>query len=135
MVDLVKLRLLGVWFGRPPAPEWIKVNTDGVALGSPGMGGCRGVFLTCRSFVKACFAVPLDQVIAFEAELLAASLAINYVWNLGWHRIWLESDSSYVVHLLLIRSDQVTWRVSSLAALHSLDLVYGFPGFSYFQGR
>ncbi|KAK3193003.1 hypothetical protein Dsin_024313 [Dipteronia sinensis] len=92
-----------VW--SPLAPGWIKVNTDGATLGSPGVGGCRGVFQTCRSFVKACFAVPLSQVFAFEAELLTASLAINYAWNLGWHRIWLESDSSYVVQLLSIRSD------------------------------
>ncbi|KAK3225126.1 hypothetical protein Dsin_004988 [Dipteronia sinensis] len=98
-----------VW--SPPVPGWIKVNTDGAALGSPGVSGCGGVFLTYRSFVKACFAVPLGQVFAFEAELHAASLAINYAWNLGWHRIWLESDSSYVVQLLSIRSDQVTWRV------------------------
>ncbi|KAK2637349.1 hypothetical protein Ddye_032141 [Dipteronia dyeriana] len=93
------------------APRWIKVNTDGAALGSPGMGGYGGVFQTCRSFVKACFAVPLGQVFAFEAELLATSLAINYAWNLGWHRTWLESDSSYVVQLLSVRSDQVTCRV------------------------
>ncbi|KAK3193274.1 hypothetical protein Dsin_024584 [Dipteronia sinensis] len=92
----------------PSAPRWIKVNTDGSALGSPGVGGCGGIFRTCRSFVRACFAVPLGQVFAFEAELLTASLAINYAWNLGWHRIWLESDSSYVMQLLSIRSDQVT---------------------------
>ncbi|KAK3221988.1 hypothetical protein Dsin_009013 [Dipteronia sinensis] len=98
-----------VW--SPPAPRWIKVNTDGAALGSPGVGDYGGVFRTCRSFVKACFVVPLGQVFAFEAELLAASLAINYAWNLGWSRIWLESDSSYVVQLLSIRSDQVTWSV------------------------
>ncbi|KAK3225524.1 hypothetical protein Dsin_005386 [Dipteronia sinensis] len=84
-----------VW--SPPAPGWIKVNTDGAALGSLGVGGCGGVFRTCRYFVKACFAVPLGLVFVFEAELLAASLAINYAWNLGWHRIWLEIDSSYVV--------------------------------------
>ncbi|KAK3189207.1 hypothetical protein Dsin_028768 [Dipteronia sinensis] len=90
-----------------PAPGWIKVNTDGAALGSPGVGGCRGVFWTCRSFVKACFAFPLGQVFAFEVEFLTVSLAINYAWNLGW----LESDSSYVVQLLSIRSDQVTWHV------------------------
>ncbi|KAK3204394.1 hypothetical protein Dsin_018440 [Dipteronia sinensis] len=62
-------------------------------------------------WIKACFAVPLGQVFAFEAELLAASLAINYAWNFGCHMIWLESDSSYVVQLLSIRSDQVTWHV------------------------
>ncbi|KAK3184879.1 hypothetical protein Dsin_032165 [Dipteronia sinensis] len=74
-----------VW--SPPASGWIKVNTDGTSLGLPSVGGYRGIFRTCRSFVKACFAVPLGQVSAFEAELLAASLAVNYAWNLGWHRI------------------------------------------------
>ncbi|KAK3194054.1 hypothetical protein Dsin_025364 [Dipteronia sinensis] len=74
-----------VW--SPPAPGWIKVSISGAALGSPGVGGCGGVFRTCRSFVKAYFAVPLGRVFAFEAELLAASLALNYAWNLGWHRI------------------------------------------------
>ncbi|KAK3204976.1 hypothetical protein Dsin_019022 [Dipteronia sinensis] len=58
-------------------------------------------------FVKGCFVVPLGQVFAFEAELLAASMAINLAWQNRWHRIWLESDSSYVVHLLVSRSEQV----------------------------
>ncbi|KAK3193353.1 hypothetical protein Dsin_024663 [Dipteronia sinensis] len=35
----------------PPAPGWIKVNTYGAALGSPGVGGCGGAFRTCRSLV------------------------------------------------------------------------------------
>ncbi|KAK3230080.1 hypothetical protein Dsin_001961 [Dipteronia sinensis] len=95
-----------VW--SPPALRWIKVNTDGATLGSPCVGGCEGVFWTCWSFVKSCFTVPLGQVFAFEAELFAT---INYAWNLGWHRIWLKTDSSYVVQLLSIRSDRVTWRV------------------------
>ncbi|KAK2642394.1 hypothetical protein Ddye_024157 [Dipteronia dyeriana] len=53
----------------------------------------------------------LRMVFPFEAELLATSLAINYAWNLGWHKIWLQSDSSYVAQLLSVRSDHVTWRV------------------------
>ncbi|KAK0600803.1 hypothetical protein LWI29_018519 [Acer saccharum] len=89
-----------------------------------GLSGCPGKAHVIRSvvwsprlrgglryFVKACFAVPLVQVFAFEAELLAASLAFNYVWELGWHRIWLKIDSSYMVQLLSDRSDKVTFRV------------------------
>ena len=95
-----------VW--SPSASRWIKVNTDGAALGSLGVGGCKGVFQTCRSFVKAYFTVPLGQVFTFKAELLAVSFAINYAWKLGWHRICLESDSSYVVQLLFDRSNKVT---------------------------
>ncbi|KAK2658521.1 hypothetical protein Ddye_005054 [Dipteronia dyeriana] len=91
----------------PPAPGLTKVNTDGAALSSPCAEGCRGVFRNCRAFVKGCFVVPLDHVFAFEAELLVASMAINFAWQNGWHRIWLESDSSYVVQLLSSCSEQV----------------------------
>ncbi|KAK3204709.1 hypothetical protein Dsin_018755 [Dipteronia sinensis] len=63
------------------------------------------------SFVKGCFATPLGQIFAFEAELLAASMAINFAWNCGWHQIWLESDSSYVVHLFSSHSDSVLWHI------------------------
>ncbi|KAK3218041.1 hypothetical protein Dsin_012011 [Dipteronia sinensis] len=98
-----------IWL--PPAPGLIKDNIDGAALSSTGVGGCGGVFRNCRAFVKGYFAVPLGQVFAFEAELPAASMAINLAWQNGWHRIWLESDCSYVVHLLASRSEQVPWRI------------------------
>ncbi|KAK2638992.1 hypothetical protein Ddye_026787 [Dipteronia dyeriana] len=71
----------------PPASGWTKVNTDGAALSSPGAGGYGGIFCNCRAFVKGCFDVPLDHVFAFEAELLSASIAINFAWQNGWHRI------------------------------------------------
>ncbi|KAK2642911.1 hypothetical protein Ddye_024674 [Dipteronia dyeriana] len=80
------------------------------ALSSPGVGDYGGIFSNCRDFVKGCFAVPLDHAFAFEAELLAASMTINFAWQNGWHRIWLESDSSYVVQLLFSCSEQVPWR-------------------------
>ncbi|KAK2649124.1 hypothetical protein Ddye_016613 [Dipteronia dyeriana] len=95
----------------PPTPGWTKVNTDGVALSSPGVRGCGGIFRNCRAFVKGCFVVPVDHVFAFEAELLAASIAIKFAWQNRWHRIWLESDYSYVVQLLSSRFEQVPWRI------------------------
>ncbi|KAK3199002.1 hypothetical protein Dsin_022417 [Dipteronia sinensis] len=95
----------------PQAPGWIKVNIDGAALSSLVVKGCRSVFHNCRAFVKCGFAVPLGQVFAFEAELLAVSTAINLAWQNGWPRIWLENDSSYMVHLLASRSEQVPWRI------------------------
>ncbi|KAK2652181.1 hypothetical protein Ddye_012037 [Dipteronia dyeriana] len=90
-----------------PAPGWTKVNTDGEVLGSPCAGGCGGIFPNCRTFVNGCFVVPLDHVFVFEAELLAASMTINFAGQNGWHQIWLESDSSYVVQLFSSRSEQV----------------------------
>ncbi|KAK3172171.1 hypothetical protein Dsin_032508 [Dipteronia sinensis] len=52
-----------------------------------------------------------DQVFAFEVELLAASMSIDFAWKYGWRRIWLESDSSYMVQLLSSRSKHVPWLV------------------------
>ncbi|KAK2646168.1 hypothetical protein Ddye_021363, partial [Dipteronia dyeriana] len=104
----------------PLAPDWTKVNTDGAALSSPGVGGCGGVFHNCRAFVKGCFDVYLDHVfvfllimcfLCFEAEFLVASMAIYFARQNGWHQIWFESDSSYVVQLLSSHSDQVLWRI------------------------
>ncbi|KAK3221421.1 hypothetical protein Dsin_008446 [Dipteronia sinensis] len=67
----------------PPAPGWIKVNTDGPAFSSPGAEGCEGVFHNCRAFMKGCFVVPISHVFAFKAELLAASMDINFALQNG----------------------------------------------------
>ncbi|KAI9157100.1 hypothetical protein LWI28_016974 [Acer negundo] len=69
----------------PLAPGWIKVHIDGAAMCSPGVGGCGGIFRNYRAFVNGCFAIPLGKVFAFEFELLAASLTINFAWKYGWH--------------------------------------------------
>ncbi|KAK2649260.1 hypothetical protein Ddye_016749 [Dipteronia dyeriana] len=101
------------WMSGGPVVEWwvTKVNTDGAALSSPGVEGCEGVFRNCIAFVNGCFAVALDHVFAFEAELLAASMAMNFAWQNGWCRIWLESDYSYVVQLPSSRFEQVPWQI------------------------
>ncbi|KAK3222526.1 hypothetical protein Dsin_009551 [Dipteronia sinensis] len=62
------------------------VNNDGAALSSQGAGGCGGALRNCGAFMKGYFAVPFDQVFAFEAKLLAALMAINFSWKNGWHR-------------------------------------------------
>ncbi|KAK2657980.1 hypothetical protein Ddye_011032 [Dipteronia dyeriana] len=85
---------------RPPPSSCLKVNTDEAAFGSPGFAGCAGVFRTSRGFVKGCFVIPLDVCFAFEAELVAAVYAIDYAWTFGWCRLWLESDSTFVVDIL-----------------------------------
>ena len=70
------------------------------------MWGVVGVYFELADLLLK--SVLRSPVFTFEAELLTASFAINYAWKLGWHRIWLESDSSYVVKLLSDRSNNVT---------------------------
>ncbi|XP_057790752.1 uncharacterized protein LOC131007855 [Salvia miltiorrhiza] len=72
----------------PPVSPWIKVNTDGSAMGSPGN-------------------------IAAGAKLLAVIKAIFIAHDRGWHHLWVESDSTYIVHLLSERSTAVPWRFAA----------------------
>ncbi|KAK2652591.1 hypothetical protein Ddye_012447 [Dipteronia dyeriana] len=64
------------------------------------------------SSVKGVFC-PLGVCFAFEAELAAGIYAIDYAWTFGWRRLWLESDSTFVVDILRSRSRKVSWRWST----------------------
>ena len=87
-----------IW--RPPSPGQLKVNTDGAAFGCPVHVGCDGVCRTCKGFIKGCFVIPLGVCFAFEGELVVVVHAIEYVQSVCWRRLWLESDSTYMVSLL-----------------------------------
>ncbi|KAK3205880.1 hypothetical protein Dsin_019926 [Dipteronia sinensis] len=50
---------------------------------------------------------------AFEAELSAVINAIEYAFDFGWHNLWIECESSYMVSLLSCRSPNVPWRFLS----------------------
>ena len=67
----------------------IKVNTDSVALGSPGLASSSGIFCNCRGFVYDCFAIQIGIAHDFEVELVAAIHVINFAWDCGWKYLWL----------------------------------------------
>ncbi|YP_008992319.1 hypothetical protein Salmi_Mp055 (mitochondrion) [Salvia miltiorrhiza] len=46
---------------------------------------------------------------AFEAELVGVMMAVDIAFSKGWHSLWIESDSIYVVSLLRSRSMIVPW--------------------------
>ncbi|XP_057779536.1 uncharacterized protein LOC130998119 [Salvia miltiorrhiza] len=98
----------------PPAGHWIKVNTDGSALGAPGNIAVGGVFRDNFGWVRGCFHFKGGVGFAFEAELLAAIYAINIADNRGWRSLWIEADSTYIVNLLNSRSNDVPWRFMAL---------------------
>ena len=109
----------------PPPPGWIKINTNGAANGNPSFAGCGGVFRSHRGFFKGGFASPIGMAFAFEAELLAVIKAIDYALQYNWTFIWLESDSSYVVHLLNSRSTAVPWPIKTrwIRCLNQIDSI------------
>ncbi|KAK6122229.1 hypothetical protein DH2020_044032 [Rehmannia glutinosa] len=59
---------------------------------------------------------------------MAAMLSIHYAFVKGWTKLWLKSDSAYVVNLIHKRSSDVPWRHLSnwrytLHLISQMDLV------------
>ena len=75
----------------------------------------------------AAFAAPLGVHYTFEAELLVVIIVVNQVSVMPSHPVSIESDSSYVVHLLRTRSATVSWFIhpaweNCLALLSSMHV-------------
>ncbi|XP_057790991.1 uncharacterized protein LOC131008108 [Salvia miltiorrhiza] len=94
----------------PPILQWIKVNTDGSALGAPGKIAAGGVFRDNHGCVRGCFHQDGGKGFAFEAELLAVILAIQIAHERNWRFLWVESDSTYIVNIFGRRDYLVPWR-------------------------
>ena len=54
-------------------------------------------FCNPKGFSRGCFSLSTGIMSAFVVELIVAILAIKKVWHMGWHSLWIESDSIYVV--------------------------------------
>ena len=94
----------------PPPPGWMKCNTDGSSDGAPGPSTAAGLFRNSRGFVHYCYVLKIGNLYAFEAELIAVMRGIQIAREKGWNKLWLESDSTYVVQLFLTRSVEVPWK-------------------------
>lgn len=82
------------------------------ANGNLSLAGYGGVFCSHRGFFKGGFTSPLSIAFAFKAELMDVIKAIDYALQFNWTSIWLESDSTYVIHLLKNRCFNVAWLLS-----------------------
>lgn len=70
-----------------PPLNWITLNTDGAAKGTPGEAGdSRGVFIRG-------FAANLGVCNAYKAELLAAELGLEMAVNWGIQKLILQMDN------------------------------------------
>lgn len=87
-----------VW--QPPPINWIKINTDGAARGSPGDASCGGVFRNFTGGIIGSFSSFLGTKTPLEAEIHGVILAVQIAWNQGWHNIWLECDSTLTVSMI-----------------------------------
>ncbi|KAL8492867.1 hypothetical protein ACS0TY_024169 [Phlomoides rotata] len=123
LADLAIISACGVK-GRPPRAStvkcvrWqlppigvLKINIDGSAAGSLRQLIGGGIFRDHFGMFRGCFAVSHGCGYTFEAELATAFFAIELAYDKGWSNIWLESDSTYVVHILKSSSPEIPWRL------------------------
>ncbi|KAL8462101.1 hypothetical protein ACS0TY_033254 [Phlomoides rotata] len=92
----------------------MKVNIDGGAAGSPGDLTGEGVFRDHFGVFRVCFAVSHRWGFAFEVELASAFYAIKLAHDMGWTNLWLESDSTYVVHFFMSGEPDVPWSLMAI---------------------
>lgn len=83
-----------VW--EPPA-NWIKVNTDG-SFHNSSRAGYGGIFRGIQASFVGAFSCKATVHNAMEAEVLAVIEAIRVAWLKCWMHLWLETDSSLMVH-------------------------------------
>lgn len=123
MVDLSIINKLGIkgrlntapkiievsWL--PPHHSWIKINTNGMALGSPGLAAIGGIFRNSRGFSKGCFCKNIGIQNAFVAELTAFITAVNLAWQNNWFQVWFEMDSKAVVDCIQNYNFKPPWQL------------------------
>ena len=83
-----------VW--KAPTITWVKANTDGSVVNLNA--SCGGIFRDFRGTFLGCFASNIGSWSVFEAELMGLILAMEFAARNHWNRLWLECDSSSVVH-------------------------------------
>ncbi|MCI39293.1 ribonuclease H protein, partial [Trifolium medium] len=75
----------------PPIAHWVKCNTDGAIVGSPGQASCAGVFRDHDALFLGYFTANFRVSFAFHAELLGVMFAIESTHDKGWWNLWLET--------------------------------------------
>ncbi|KAM7531423.1 hypothetical protein LguiB_034833 [Lonicera macranthoides] len=96
----------------PPHFLWLKVNSDGMALGTPGIAAIGGIFRNNRGFSKGCFCKNIGIQNAFFAELKAFFTAVHLAWSKNWKQIWFELDSLSVVNCMHNPNFSPPWQLS-----------------------
>ncbi|CAJ2660415.1 unnamed protein product [Trifolium pratense] len=98
-----------VWW-HPPLYNWVKCNTDGSALGNPGIASCGGLFRDYTATFLGGFSINIGNSYALHAELIGVMNAIEVAHSKGWNYLWLESDSQ-LVNLAFKSSLIVPWKL------------------------
>ncbi|XP_061369203.1 uncharacterized protein LOC133312077 [Gastrolobium bilobum] len=84
-----------------PGDGVVKINTDGVARGNPGLAAYGGLIRNSQGRWLGGFAYKLGLLCSsFKAELWGVLRGLELAWNEGNRNIIIESDSSSVITVL-----------------------------------
>ena len=102
--SLLKLLPSRKSYGVPPAPSWIKINTDGASITNPLRAVAAGIFRNSEGACIGGFSQFLGYGNALFAELYVAMTTIELAASNGFTNIWLESDSQLVIQAFKSKS-------------------------------
>ncbi|XP_049378041.1 uncharacterized protein LOC125842768 [Solanum stenotomum] len=80
-----------------PPDGWVKINTDGSALGNPGKIGAGGIIRDQSGKMLLAFATPLGEGSNNQAEVAATLFGMTWSLQLGYRNVILEVDSQLLV--------------------------------------
>ena len=83
----------------PPNP-FIKINTDGSALGNPGVVEVGGILRNHLGQWISGFSLHMGLTTNNMAKLSAVRQGLTMAWTLGFKFIYLELDSKVVINWL-----------------------------------
>ncbi|KAL0920848.1 hypothetical protein M5K25_007863 [Dendrobium thyrsiflorum] len=86
-----------IW--KKPKDCYIKINTDGSV--SDNRYGCGGILRNNEGKLIQAFASPLVKCSVLMAELMALYKVLQICLTAGFFKVWIETDSSLVVNLVI----------------------------------
>ncbi|GAU40207.1 hypothetical protein TSUD_397340 [Trifolium subterraneum] len=111
-VHLPKASAIKEVLWQPPLYNWVKCNTDGPALGRPGLASCGALFRDYTATFLGGFSINIGNSYALHAELISVMNAIEIAHSKGWNNLWLKSDSK-LVNIAFKTSHIVPWKLQN----------------------
>lgn len=103
-----------LWSPRPPI--WIKVNVDDAVTSTSSLAGCGGVIRdSCGTWIVG-FSQNLGICSVHEAEEWAVLKGLQFVWDMGFKNVILESDSKLIIDRL--HEDETSFQQGSMVLQH-----------------
>ncbi|WCJ29423.1 LINE-1 retrotransposable element ORF2 protein [Euphorbia peplus] len=84
-----------------PDVGWVKLNTDGMSKGNPGISGTGGLIRDSNGMWLCGFMCNLGICTALLAELWGLYYGLEMAWKKGYRRVIVEIDSLIVLKLVM----------------------------------